>query len=745
VLSVTQVDPAGNPSPQIVANAPDITPPAAPTAAINGTGTVVTGTGEVGATVEVRNASGTVIGTGTVAAGGVYAVTLTSPQVAGQALNVGLRDGAGNVSASVAITAPFDISAFDNVASATVDLVPVQTNENLGNANYTALVSLGLVNLDAQVLAIPNVQFTVDPGHTLAATFTYDATLSLGVASGYSVVIQRFNGTNWVAVNGGGNNTLLQVSLLGGDLVAGANLGPGQYRAFVTFDNTVGVGLLGGLRVTGVDSDFTDVGQVIPAATNGNVITDPGPGGQVDVVSPQTRVETVTVNGITTAVTADDTVVTGQWGTLIIDRDGTYNYTPNANANVVGKTDRFTYTLLDASDNERESATLTINIGSPDVTGTPVATNDVATASATFVNVVQTLPPVLDTTFGTPAASLLSGPQTGQTVDSFTVAANSTANVTLRAELAPGLSVLPSVAFTVTNSAGTVVGTASGTAVAGVGGLVGASFSVTIPNLAAGTYNYTVSSTNPLGGAYTTSVYVGETVTRLDQFTFTGATPVSGDVLANDTLGSAFVGIKVLVGGSFVDVGDAGITLTGAHGALTIDEVGRYTYQPTTPVAYAAADPIDSFTYQLVQPDGQVSTARLDVAIDIANNGVVPAFPAATLAALSVEDQANLTADVVPMMLSSAEQPEALATVDHGEARMALLMMEGQGSVEDVLSRYLDAQAPIGESGMGPTDLHAMPTPTEPIVTPDLPQDPLGYLTVSVDPDHEKPVTMHIM
>ncbi|MEG3090598.1 BapA/Bap/LapF family large adhesin [Sphingomonas sp. PB1R3] len=745
VLSVTQVDPAGNPSPQIVANAPDITQPPAPTAAINGTGTIVTGTGEIGTTVEVRNAGGTVIGTGTVAAGGVYAVTLLSPQVAGQTLAIGLRDGAGNVSTSVAITAPFDISAFDNVASATVDLVPVQTNETLGNANYTALASLGLVNVDAQVLAIPNVQFTVDPGHTLATTFTYDATLSLGAASGYSVVLQRFDGTNWVAVNGGGNTTLLQVGLLGGDLVAAADLDPGQYRAFVTFDNTAGVGLVGGLRVTGVDSDFTDVGQVVPAVTNGNVISDPGPGGQVDVVSPQTRVESVTVNGVTTSVTADDTVVTGQWGTLIIDRDGTYNYTPNALANVVGQTDRFTYTLLDASDNERESATLTINIGSPDVTGSPVAVNDVATASATFVNVVQTLPPVLDTTFGTPTASLLSGPQTGQTVDSFTVDANSLANVTLRAEIAPGLSVLPSVAFTVTNSAGAVVGTANGTAVAGVGGLVGASYSVTIPNLAAGTYNYTVSSTNPLGGAYTTSVFVGETVTRLDQFTFTGATPVSGNVLANDTLGTPFLGIKLLVGGSFVDVGDAGLTLAGAHGSLTIDEVGRYTYQPTTPVAYAAADPIDSFTYQIVQPDGQVSTARLDVAIDIANNGVAPVFPSAAVAALSVDHSVSFTADVVPMMLTTAEQHQAVTTADHGDARMALSMMEGQGSVEDVLSRYLEAHAPTSDSVTVANDLHAIPTASEPVATPDLPQDPLGYLTVSVDPEHEKPVTMHIM
>lgn len=295
---------------------------------------------------------------------------------------------------------------FDNTATALVDLVPVQTNENLGSANYTALVSLGLVNLNAQVLAIPNVQFTVDAGHTLAATFTYDSLANVGVASGYSVVVQRFNGTSWVAVDGGGTSSLLEVGLLNGNLVANADLGPGQYRAFVTFDNTLGVGLLGGLSVTGVDSDFTDIAQVIPAVTNGNVITDPGAGGQIDVVSPQTVVESVTLNGVTTAVTADATIVAGLWGTLTIARDGSYTYIPDANAAVLGKVDRFTYTLLDASDNERESATLTITIGSPDLTGAPLAVNDIATAAASFVNVVETRAPVVDTSFTTPLASI---------------------------------------------------------------------------------------------------------------------------------------------------------------------------------------------------------------------------------------------------------------------------------------------------------------------------------------------------
>ncbi|WP_294274384.1 BapA/Bap/LapF family large adhesin [uncultured Sphingomonas sp.] len=743
-LTVTQVDGAGNVSPQAPLTAPDITPPNVPTAAINATGTIVTGTGEAGTTVEVRNTSGAVVGTGTVAIGGTYAVTLTTPQVAGETLNVGLRDAAGNPSGTVAIIAPFDISAFDNVATAQVDLVPVQTNQNLGGANYLALVSLGAVNLDAQVLAIPNVQFTVQQGHRLNATFTYDATLSLGVASGYSVVVQRFNGTNWVAVNGGGSSSLLNVSLLGGDLVASADLAPGQYRAFVTFDNTAGVGLLGGLRVTGVDSDFTDVGQIVPATTNGNVITDPGPTGQVDVVSPQTRVESVTLNGVTTAVGTNSQVI-GQWGTLTISSDGRYSYTPNADAAVLGKTDRFTYTLLDASDGERESAALTITIGSPDITGAPIAVNDVATAAATFVNVVETRAPAIDSSFETPTAALLTGSRTGQITDSFTVDANSRGNITLSAVIAPGLAVVPSFTITVTNAAGTVVGSQSGTALAGVGGLVGSGISVTMNNLPSGTYNYTVTSTNTVGLRYNTDVYVGGTITHLDQFALSGTTPVSGNLLANDTLGSDFLGIKMLVGGEFVDVGDAGRTLTGTYGTLTISEVGQYTYQPFANLGYAATDPIDRFTYQLVQPDGQVSTARLDVAVDI-NNGVAPVFPA-TLTAFALEDPAQVHSDVVPMTLAFQQDAVPLS-LDHADAHIALSLMEGQGGIEDVLSRYLDAQSPAGEplaseSLNATTDVSAIPTVSDITTETSTAFDPLGYLTVSVDPEQERLATVH--
>ncbi|NWN33733.1 hypothetical protein GY663_31640, partial [Klebsiella michiganensis] len=79
-----QADAEGDVSPPATAIAPDLTPPAAPVAAIDATGTIVTGTGEAGATVRVADAGGTVLGTTTVGANGNYTVVLSTPQTNGQ-------------------------------------------------------------------------------------------------------------------------------------------------------------------------------------------------------------------------------------------------------------------------------------------------------------------------------------------------------------------------------------------------------------------------------------------------------------------------------------------------------------------------------------------------------------------------------------------------------------------------------------------------------------------------------------
>ncbi|MEG8054765.1 Ig-like domain-containing protein [Sphingomonas aerolata] len=75
-LSASQADPTGNVSAVATVAAPDITAPPPPIiSAITNDGTTLTGTGEVGARVEVRGPDATLIGVATVDADGRYAVT----------------------------------------------------------------------------------------------------------------------------------------------------------------------------------------------------------------------------------------------------------------------------------------------------------------------------------------------------------------------------------------------------------------------------------------------------------------------------------------------------------------------------------------------------------------------------------------------------------------------------------------------------------------------------------------------
>ncbi|WP_173655712.1 BapA/Bap/LapF family large adhesin [Sphingomonas turrisvirgatae] len=719
-LTATQADTAGNISLPVSAAAPDITAPLAPTGvAITPDGATVTGTGEAGATVTVRNPAGTVIGTGTVAGDGSFSIGLTTPQVTGATLSVRQADAAGNQSPAVPLISPFDIAAFDNSDTVGVDLLPVTSAVDFGSANYLALVSLGLLNLDANVLGTPSVSFTVAPGHTLDATFNYDAVLSLGAASGYAVVVQRFDGTQWVAVDGNGTNSLLQLRLLSGDLSSTASFGPGQYRAFVTFQGAAGVGVLGSLSVTGTDADFTEIGGVVPRITTGNVITDPGPGGQIDIVSSQTVVTSVTIGGITTSIVADGTVVDGAFGTLTINRNGSYSYTPDASASVIGQTETIGYTLLDPSDGETESAALSIAITSSDVTAAPVATDDSDIATVTYRNVETTLPPALEFSFSTPGALVL--PVTRSGSDSFTVAANTVSDVTITAVRTGLLSVLPSYTITVTDAAtGTVVRTVTQTAVAGLP--LGSGVTVTLPDLPAGSYNFTVSSTNVIGTGYDTSVYVGQTVTYLNDFTVATTGPAAGSLLANDTAGTDFVTVRVDTGAGFVEVGDAGLTVNGSYGLLTLDEVGNYVYQPSATLGYSATDLLDSFTYQIVQPNGVVSTATLTVTVDVPADGLLPQGGGADVVTLDAMVLGPIEAD--PIVVAEAPQP------------FSIDLVEDQAELDQVLATYLDVNDPAnGVSGSGGA-LAASPLDVAVDLTAG---GPLDYLVLPSDLEHNRP------
>ncbi|SUJ24281.1 Uncharacterised protein [Sphingomonas paucimobilis] len=71
-LTVTQTDATGNVSPATSATTPDLVAPTAPSLAVSADGTSVSGTGEAGATVEIRAADGSLLASTVVAADGSY-------------------------------------------------------------------------------------------------------------------------------------------------------------------------------------------------------------------------------------------------------------------------------------------------------------------------------------------------------------------------------------------------------------------------------------------------------------------------------------------------------------------------------------------------------------------------------------------------------------------------------------------------------------------------------------------------
>lgn len=170
-VSVTATDPANNTSTPSSATAPDLTAPNAATdVVVAADGETVTGKGEPGTTVEIRNNQGAVVGTGQVGADGTFTVTLDPSQIDGSSVSVVLTDAAGNNSAPTTAGSP-DLTAPD----APTDLLVGADGDTLsgrGEAGadvevrdaQNAVIGTGRVNPDG------TFSVTLDPAQTEGGT-----------------------------------------------------------------------------------------------------------------------------------------------------------------------------------------------------------------------------------------------------------------------------------------------------------------------------------------------------------------------------------------------------------------------------------------------------------------------------------------------------------------------------------------------------------------------------------------------
>ncbi|MDF3876763.1 Ig-like domain-containing protein, partial [Pseudomonas putida] len=203
-LQVTLTDAAGNVSQPGSVTSADLLPPAQPTELALADGVTFTGRGEPGATVQVRDAAGTLIGTGTVGADGLFSLTLNPAQANGEALDVRLVDAAGNTSAPLQFDAP-DITppgAVSNIVVGADGLAlsgrgepgaTVEVRDANGTVIGTGVVGAnGTFLIDLSPAAQPGEQLSLvqtDPSGNASVAVEYDVPLTTAPVSPSNLAI----------------------------------------------------------------------------------------------------------------------------------------------------------------------------------------------------------------------------------------------------------------------------------------------------------------------------------------------------------------------------------------------------------------------------------------------------------------------------------------------------------------------------------------------------------------------------
>ncbi|GLO58055.1 hypothetical protein PPUJ20066_40910 [Pseudomonas putida] len=622
-LSVTLTDGAGNVSTGTALTAPDLTPPAAAgNLAISADGSTLTGSGEVGATVTVRSANGTVLQTAVVQPDGNFTVTLSPPQDNGQLLSVTLSDGRGNVSGNVNITAPdvdanAPVIASDNLVTAEVNLAPVVSSRSYQDSFTTLLAGF-----------TKTYTWTVGAGTTVDPTLTLTTSSALSLLDNATFTLQVKNAAgNWVTLATGTSQGLLDLILLPlgqGLRVDIGELQAGDYRLTV---GSGGIGLVTNVTTT-LDIETTSLTQFTGTGTakTGNVITDVGTDGSVDALGPDSAAVLQVMKNGSYVSAGSATTVQGLYGTLVIRGDGSYTYTPNGSPSSVGKVDVFSYQLLHAN-GASDAANLYVRIDSPQATeiwsdtnySAPAtvldAVNDAGTSHLTLANRVDTSTASLGT-LGLPLIG------TRQATYTTSVAADTTANLQVVVNSTNLLSLLNGTTIDLLK-----LNPATGqyVLVQSVGGgslisLLGGGAGYTFQNQGAGTYHVRVTA-GGIGLASSITTSVNATTTHLTEFVVSGATAVTGNLLADDNLGSPLTVLSVMTAANTYTIpGYNGVSVAGSYGTLLVQADGSYTYTLNAGLTNAVIGQHETFTYELTHPNGTTDTANLTISLDNAAN-----------------------------------------------------------------------------------------------------------------------------
>lgn len=592
----------------------DTVAPNAPNGTFNADGSVLTGTAEAGSTVTIRLADNTLVTT-TANAGGTYSYTFLNKQTEGQTLQITATDAAGNVSTPGSALAPIvPLSASSNVEELALTTSATVTNAQYSDYGFLLVGALGNV-LTLLGNDTAQVGFTVGAGGNADISINADATgVVLSLLNTLEVVVQRWDAGNgtWTTVVDTGLPQFANLLTLGANGVTlnMTGLTEGQYRVLSYNTNLLATG-----SYTSLDVDVTETsaGTVTGVTTqSGNVILDTDPTTGSDNAPVGTRVTAVTDSlGHTVNVTADGTVIQGQYGTLTINLNGTYTYTlTNTSAAILGRTESFTYTI--GHNGSTASAQLVISLGANTVTNTVTAVDD--SASFTFDTSVHAINNGTSSQGGFTVVGVNLGSTLGlNLLDDlsnpiiYNVAEGTTRTMTIQASV--GGVALASVfdlyiyKFNEATQTFEQMRIQPGWLRAPL--LGGTSGTLTL-NLPAGEYLFLL---NTAAGITALTSY---TLNVLEDHVYTVSSvggSTTGDVLADD-IG---VGLHVTSVNGVAVNGTGVTTIQGEYGTLTINADGKYTYTLNSGVGADHIKTPDTFVYTVTAPNGDKDTASLNI------------------------------------------------------------------------------------------------------------------------------------
>ncbi|HAV1608485.1 TPA: BapA prefix-like domain-containing protein [Enterobacter hormaechei subsp. steigerwaltii] len=593
----------------------DLTAPTAPTGTFNADGSVLTGSAEAGSTVTIRLADNSTV-TATADSNGSWSYTFLNKQTEGQTLQITATDAAGNVSLPGSALAPVvPLSASTNVEELALTTTATVTNSQYSDYGFLLVGAVGNV-LTLLGNDTAQVGFTVGSGGSADIAVNANATGAvLSLLNTLELVVQRFDAANntWTTVVDTGQPQFADLLTLGATGVSLnlTGLADGQYRVLSYNTNLLATGSYTSLDVAVKETSAGTVSG--ETSVVGNVITDVDPTAGSDNAPAGTTVTAVTnAQGTTTSVTADGTVIQGQYGTLTINLDGSYTYNlTNTSAAVIGRTENFTYTIT--HNGTSASANLVLSLGEGTSSSGIVAVDD--TASLTFDTTVEAINNGTSSQGGFTLVGINLGNTLGlNLLDDlanpiiYSVEEGTTRTMTVQASVGGVAlaSVFDLYIYKFNNATQTFEQMRVEPGWLRAPLLGGTSSQLTL-NLPAGEYLFLL---NTAAGITALTAY---TLNVLQDHVYSVASvseSTTGDVLADDIAPAGTVVSDV----NGVAVNSSGLTeITGEYGTLRINAAGEYTYTLNSGVGADHISTPDTFVYTITAPDGSKDTASLNI------------------------------------------------------------------------------------------------------------------------------------